>query len=250
MTHAENGTLLSYLDGELASSEVDTLERHLAGCAGCRGDLESVRSLAGEASAALRMISSEVSVAEARARLERYRGTAGRTRLPRPWRFATAGLLKAAAIVLALAGAASAAIPGTPVNRWAAALLDKVTGAADALPASPSGPEAPSAVAAEPGPQEPVGASAGVVLSARDGQVQIAVHTVDPSARIDVRLVDGPGGIRALTDSDPVRFKTGPGYVEVYDVRSGLLIEIPRSLRTATVEVNGRAFWKKEGGTR
>jgi hypothetical protein len=247
MTHAEQGTLLSYIDGELAPPEVDALEGHLPGCAACRTDLEDVRGLAREATSALGLISAEPSVAEARANLERRRD--GRVPLhgPRPWRFATAGLLKAAAIVLALAGAASAAIPGTPLNRLAAALLDRVRGS-DTAPAGAQAPAEP--VVAEPAfeAQEPAGASAGLVLSA-EGQMRISVHTVDPSARIDVRLVDGPGSIRALTDSDDVRFKTGPGYVEVYDVRAGLLIEVPRRLRAASVEVNGRAFWTKPGDT-
>jgi len=65
------------------------------------------------------------------------------------------------------------------------------------------------------------------------------------------RLVDGEGSIRATTDSEVLRFRTGPGYVDVSDVRLGVVIEIPRSLRAATVEVDGRVFWRKDGdGTR
>ncbi len=45
MSHADEGTLHAYLDGELTPVEVTGLEQHLAACAPCRGRLEEARAL-------------------------------------------------------------------------------------------------------------------------------------------------------------------------------------------------------------
>ena len=47
MQHAEEGTLHSYLDGELAPAEVIELERHLSVCAPCRAKLTEAKSFLG-----------------------------------------------------------------------------------------------------------------------------------------------------------------------------------------------------------
>ena len=245
MTHAESGTLLSYLDGELAGPQARTLEDHLASCGACREDLEGVRTLAMEVSGALGLIPVEAPLAEARARFARERAAANRqesARPARPWRFATAGLLKAAAVVLLVAGAVSAAIPGSPVRRWAAALLLRA-GVGDA-PAPVQVVEPPA-----PTPGGTAGQTASVStfgLPVQGGQVRVSVRSTDPEARIVVRQVDGEGGIHSMSPSETLRYRTGPGYVEVFDVRAGVVIEIPKTLRAATVEVNGQVFWRKD----
>jgi anti-sigma factor RsiW len=53
MSHVDEGTLHTYLDGELPSTERAALEAHLAGCATCRGNLSEERSLRERASAVL-----------------------------------------------------------------------------------------------------------------------------------------------------------------------------------------------------
>jgi hypothetical protein len=45
MSHADDGTLHAYLDGELSALERAGLETHLAGCAACRARLEEERDL-------------------------------------------------------------------------------------------------------------------------------------------------------------------------------------------------------------
>jgi len=245
MTHAENGTLLSYLDGELAGPQARTLEGHLASCGACREDLEGLRGLAAEVSRALGLIPVEVPLAEARARFARERA-AGNPPEPawpaRPWRFATAGLLKAAAIVLLVAGAVSAAIPGSPVRRWAVALLLRA-GVGDApAPVQVAEPPAP----ATSGTAGQTGAVSTFGLPVQGGQVRVSVRAADPEARIVVRQVDGEGGIHSTSPTEILRYRTGPGWVDVLDVRSGVVIEIPKTLRGATIEVNGQVFWKKD----
>lgn len=245
MTHAEYGTLLSFMDGELSETEVSTLESHLAACTGCREELEDVRLLSDEVSRALGVISAVPPVSDARARLDARVATERRRprRLVLPWEFATAGLLKAAAVVLLLAGAASAAIPGSPVRRWATALLDRVSGAPAPEVVQPevvisTEPEAPT--------QESAVASTPMILSPDAGRIRVSVHTIDPAASVTVRVVDGEGQIRPATAA---RFRTGEGYYDVYDVSKSVLIEIPRNLPGATVDVNGRLLFRKEGAS-
>lgn len=53
MSHADEGTLHAYLDGELPSAERAALEAHLAGCATCRANLTEERGLRERATAVL-----------------------------------------------------------------------------------------------------------------------------------------------------------------------------------------------------
>ncbi|MGD8277202.1 MAG: zf-HC2 domain-containing protein, partial [Gemmatimonadota bacterium] len=245
MTHAEYGTLLSFVDGELNETEVSALESHLAACAGCREEFEDVRLLSDEVSQALGLISAVPSIADARARLDaRVADARQPARLAMPWHFATAGLLKAAAVVLLVAGAASAAIPGSPVRRWAEALFDRVSGgpAPEAVQpevVTPTEPDEPA--------QEPSVATVPMILRADAGRLRVSVHTVDPAATVTVRVVDGEGQIRPATEGK--RYRSGEGHVDVYDISKSVLIEIPRSLPGATVEVDGRLIWRKEGAS-
>jgi len=246
MTHAEYGTLLSYLDGELSEADVSMLESHLAACAGCREEFDDVRLLSDEVSQALGLMPAAPPVARARARLD-ARIAAERRRSLRfllPWEFATAGFLKAAAVVLLLASAASAAIPGSPVRRLAAALYDRMTGGSAPAVVEPevviaSQPEAPT--------QEPPAATTPMIVRPDAGRLRVSVHRTDAAASVIVRIVDGEGQIRPSAAGP--RFRSGEGFVDVYDISQGLLIEIPRSLPGATVEVDGRLIWRKEGAS-
>lgn len=245
MTHAEYGTLLSYMDGELTETDVSALESHLAACSGCREEFEDVRLLSDEASQALDLISAVPPVADARARFD---ARVAAERQPRhvllPWQFATAGLLKAAAVVLLLAGAASAAIPGSPVHWWAVSLFDRVSGGPAPEVVQPPPVQAPTAPV--PTTQEPMVATTPMILTPDAGRIRVSVHTIDAAATVIVRVVDGEGQIRPATAA---RFRSGEGYVDVYDVSKSVLIEIPRNLPGATVEVDGRLLFRKEGAS-
>lgn len=245
MTHAENGTLLSFVDGELTGAQAALLEAHLEQCIPCRESLEELRSISREVSGALGLVApAEIPVERAWARIGTLQHRpAAQPRTQPVWQFASSGFLKAAAVVLLLAGVASAAIPGSAVRRWAAALIDRVAG-----PGTPETvvkePTAPIESGAE---GQSATAAATVLLPIQGGQVRVSVHLADASASVVVRLVDGEGGIRTTTAEENIRFRTGPGYVDVYEVRTGVVIEIPRGLRSASVEVNGRLYWEKDG---
>jgi len=53
MSHADDGTLHAYLDGQLSPVELAQLEAHLASCPACRGRLEEERALVERADALL-----------------------------------------------------------------------------------------------------------------------------------------------------------------------------------------------------
>src|SRR2546428_7825568 len=53
MSHADDGTLHAYLDGQLSPVERTQLEAHLASCPACRAGLDEERGLIGRADALL-----------------------------------------------------------------------------------------------------------------------------------------------------------------------------------------------------
>ena len=57
MSHADDGTLHAYLDGELSPVEREHLDRHLADCAACRARLDDERTLIERADALLALAS-------------------------------------------------------------------------------------------------------------------------------------------------------------------------------------------------
>lgn len=251
MAHADSGTLMAYLDGELPGEERYVVESHLGGCAPCTSELDELRFMATEFSAALALTEAPVPMLRARARLQPHLADADRsatvTRTGR--RMATAPLLKAAAIVLLLAGAASAAIPGTPLRR----LVESIAEHAATLV---SGPEAPPAVVDS---AEPVVATPPAVeqrqpgnevgMEPLGGRARVSINGPVAGATIAVRLYDGDVVRVTAISADDTRFEYGSGYVDVFDNTTGLIVEVPRGLAAMTVEVDGRLYFAKDGDT-
>lgn len=96
MSHADDGTLHAYLDGELSALERAGVETHLAGCAACRARLEEERDLIERAQGLLARVAPPAASLPPRRRA----GGAGMARpLPR-W----VPLAWAASVLLALGG--------------------------------------------------------------------------------------------------------------------------------------------------
>ncbi len=95
MSHVDDGTLHAYLDGELTPVEIEQLESHLAGCAGCRARLDEARALIERAA---RLLGVAVPPGPGRPAPPLHQ-----LRQPRPaWRRLRVPLAWAATIVLAL----------------------------------------------------------------------------------------------------------------------------------------------------
>jgi hypothetical protein len=215
MTHRTEGELQAWLDAELPAPAAAEVAGHLMVCTECRARLGELR-LAGER---LRVALAELD--------------AGSARSARPGRGASRTALRAAAMILAVAGAAAAVVPGSPLRQ----LLERM---ASSPPESV--PVEVPAVESGPGPGSPGIAS--VTVSPVDGRVDVLVDRFADGSRITVRFA-ADREVRALllSGDDGARFSVGPGRLYVVanagEAPAEVLIELPRGLNSATVSVDG-----------
>lgn len=260
MTHAVEGTLQAYLDEEMAPADRSALESHLLRCDACREQLEDLLRLSSEVHAALsetdlvagtamalqqvRLRHGALGGAPAAASGAARREAAARwTAFGRPLRLTPASLLKAAALAVLVAGAASLAVPGSPLFAWLRDALQRPDAAAPA-PQPVATPEP----RLTPAPEQPAAPPPAGFITPMDGTIQIRVIGVAPGAEIQVRYTNEAGaGVFPSGDADP-RYRTRPGVIEVSGLNSGgVLIELPRNVPRASIEVNGELYLLKAG---
>lgn len=226
MTHLDDGTIQAFLDDELPAPDRARVAEHLLACERCSG-------VQGELTRANARVREALSLLDVTPPAARAPAGAGRSRGRR-----TAGsLVKAAGLVLGLAAAASAAVPGSPVREWIESMVEPApvaeTPAPDAEPAAPvAQPAAPAAVSLPAGDRTVV-----VALAELDG-VAIRLRT-DPSDQATI-LVRG-------AQRDPV-FRTGADRLEARGAAGGeLVVELPGG-SDARLEVDGRIYAERTGG--
>lgn len=254
MSHLTEGSVQAYLDGELDGAAEAELRGHLDSCAPCAADLAELSRAADVAGSALALLDADVTVPvlRARAAIAAERQPTAVTTVPptRRRRFATlsaAGLSRAAMLLLALAGAGAAAIPGSPVRRALDATLTRV---AQLFVAD----EAPAALE-EPAPEAPVADVAvsrdWAAIQAADGRVRVQLHEPAGTIEVVVRLVDSPrANVQTVMEQGDVRFVSGTGRLEVVGIGTGsVVIEIPRTLTSASIQVGGHVHVYKDGET-
>jgi hypothetical protein len=241
MTHATDGLLLAYVDGEIDGSAEAELREHLAACAACAGELHAMERLSTRAHDALGLLDTPAPVLRAQASLAAERRV--RTRgVRRAWLGAT-GLAKAAMLLLALAGAAAAAIPESPVRRALESTFARVAqlfnGAVETEPVA--------TVEAEPG--VPVTETTTVAILPADGRVRVLLHAPTGAVDVQVRLVDASRAqVETATPAQDVRLRSAAGRIEVMGLTTGRVrIDIPRHVPSATIEVAGRVYVYKTG---
>jgi hypothetical protein len=248
MTHASDGALQAYLDGELEREEETAVTRHLEGCGECAAELASLRAAGTLFSSAMAEADTAAPVAQAAAAVRSKapprviplaRPAAARRRAA--YGSALGALPRAAVLVLGLAAVASATIPGSPVREWVVATWERVW----AEPAA----EAPPPVVAEreAEPELPV---SGVSIRSANGSIEIFVDGAAADSRIAVRLVDGDRAtVEATGGAAAARFFTGPGRIQVRGGDQGeFRIDLPRGARSVRIEVDGRAYLVMESG--
>jgi hypothetical protein len=159
-------------------------------------------------------------------------------------RFMPASLARAAALILLVAGAASAAIPGSPVRRLAGDLIER----ASRLLAANNVPELTQAPVAETPAPIVRDTTGGQAVQLADGAVRIEIYSATPGASIRVRVVnDRDAWVK--TFGVPARYRSGSGWMNVYDVDAeGAVVDLPRGARVASVAVNGNLFYVYENG--
>jgi hypothetical protein len=150
--------------------------------------------------------------------------------------------------VLALAGVAAAAVPGSPVRQWIQdAVLSPTPQQQPALVPEPAPP------AAAPAPEAASSALRGISIPPRDGGVRVVLENARRGLRLRVRLTDGAQGEAMAVGDTPARFGIGhPGAViRVMVPGPGeVRVALPRAARAAQVEVNGRVYAVKDGTLR
>ncbi len=150
-------------------------------------------------------------------------------------------LPRAAVLVLAVAGAAAAAVvPGSPVREWVGGLAAPGR-AAQEVPVQPAPAPAPAPVEA-PAPRV-------VSILAAEGRVRVVVSASSPELRVRARLVPGAKAEVTVTGAaTTAHFRTGPGRIELVGAGPGeVVVTLPADAEAAFVEVNGRVFAAKEG---
>lgn len=223
-THPTDGELRAYLDGEAPAEDAGEIRRHLEGCAPCGSRAEELRSAEGLVSKALEGLDPAIDAEEARAQVREKLAGGGARRWTRP--AARWSLARAALLILALAGGAAAAIPGSPVRAWLGEALERIGG------------ESPA-----PTPASGEAELAGVRVEPSAGAVRVVLLGAGPGSRIRVRLVERTAA--AVFAGRGTRFRTGPGSVEARLEGDEVRVEIPRAALRATVTVNGSVFFRK-----
>jgi hypothetical protein len=247
MTHATDGTLLAYVDGEIDGSAAAELGDHLAACAECARELQTLRRLSATTHEALSLVSApapmlraQAAIAAERARLERRSPASYISRL------GARGLARAAMLLLALAGAAAAAVPGSPVRRALETTIARVSQLLNGEAVAP----APLPVPAPAPADVPVFSErASMAILPAGGRVRVLLHAPAGPVDVTVRLVSSQRAVVETNTPDAdVRLRSAAGRVEVIGLGTGTVtIEVPAAVAGATIEVGGLVYVYKEG---
>jgi len=246
MNHAAEGLLQAYLDGEATGKAAAEIEGHMAGCDDCRAEVERMRARNLLVSSALQRLDLPAVQSANEQAWWRVRAAARKPAGRGTGRFAAGALARAAGILLVLAGAL-AAIPGSPLRQLIGRLLPDEAPVARAVT-----PPAPAAAQPAPAPAPAPLKRAelpGVAMVPTEGRVRVLVWSVQPGATIRVNLIDGSRvSVEAGSDAEDVRFRTANGRIEVMNLGSAdAVIQIPRSLPFASLDVDGRQWLFKDG---
>lgn len=239
MTHLHEGRLRAWLDGEIPEAEVQEIERWLRDDPVARQALDGLRARDRRVSELLRRLDVAPPTARVRAAVEAERSRVAR-RTPAPpsaRRIPGRRLAQAAILVLLLAGAASAAIPGSPVRDLLTGLFGPDAGPGEA--ALPTSVEAPEDRA------DPAGEEASVRVAPRDGRVRVELTGLPRGAEVRVVLVSGPRA--AVYGPAGTEWETGTGWVRAELPGGPVRVELPRDVGAADLLVDGRVYMFKRG---
>jgi hypothetical protein len=244
--HAGEGTLQAYLDGEVRAADHAGVEAHVATCPPCRSELDTLRRLSGELHDALALIDSPAPVERAAAAFAAQRRTVPIASRRNAGHWTRASVLKAATLILAFAGVASAAVPNSPLRRWVSGAWDRVSALFSQPQVAEQTPPAPAVVPPSPAPvaQEPVGGMG--IRPDMNGNVRVVLDAPAQDVSVTVRLVDG-NQVSVRTTSQK-GYRIGSGLLELRNVGgSDVTIELGRAVPHAAIEVGGRVWYTRDG---
>jgi len=263
MTHLDDGRLHTLIDEELGDADALAVRLHLEDCDACKqrvaelerrsalvalalGQLDTVAPTAGARDAVLERLGSlppgeRVGPAQPIATSERL-GSESRLRVLRM------PLARAAILVLFLGTGLATALPASPVRGWIAAGWALATDLFDPPDDSgtPVGPGGEATAPIQDGFGAQSGTSArGVRLPAAGEEITIVFSGISSGTLIVVRMV--PGGAAGAFADDPATFRTSEGRIEVIGAAGRVLVDLPQDAASASIEVNGGIYVKKEG---
>jgi hypothetical protein len=216
VSHLDDAAILAVRDREpISAAEL----AHLHQCGACEGSVAEATSrsvLVSEALSSLkRPVNVEAAKAAVRARLDSYRTAR------RPSRAWLGDLARAAAVLLVAAGAVWGALPGSPVRR----LWEGSRSASDPLGVTTTEQTSPTR---------------GIAVGVSDGRIEVVVRDAAPGTDLDLLWVDTPTArISAPAGS---RFEYSDGRAEVSPGPGRVTVELPRSARSASLQVNGEPY--------
>ena len=240
MPHFTEGELQAYLDAEVNAPARDEIAAHLDSCPVCESELETLRGAAG-------LFAYAVQLADIPTPAFSMAGLRIRGRAEAAWQlagFSRRALARAAVLIVSVAAAASAAVPGSPLRRWVESVWRQMTTAEapEAVPVAPPVAEPAQPSIAEPAPGfaaiQPVG-----------GHALVRLIDAAPGMRIRVLLVDSSKvTVTANGAASNAQLGTATGRLDVTGAGPGeVVIQLPHTAN-ATVQVNGATYIVKVGG--
>jgi len=247
MGHPDRGLMQALLDGEVQGQELDEVQTHLTGCQECRSGFDTLKEASERTAEALGLLDTDPSLEHARSRFEAYgkkrKESRRRTGL-RPFPSLPFSLPRAASITLLLTAGAVAALPGSPARRWMTegwqTLADFLQEPVEegAVPASPQGQEITTAETELP--------ETGASIPALGERVEIWIHDLSSDAELRILWTDGTEAWAYAGEG--TRFNGVAGRLDAYSPPGAVRLEIPRSLGSVVVRLDGRILLQKSGG--
>ena len=234
--HPADGRLLAHLDGELSETEAARLEEHLGGCTPCRRRREELARASDLLTRELRVADVEPPPADAPALRRAARRSGGGADDDARQGPASSTFWKAAVLVLGVAAAASATVPGSPVEGWISDAVRALAGAFSDGPVQ----DAPTVE----GRATAAGAQ-GVSLRVAD-RAEVRISEPAPGLVVRVRSVDD--SVLSVV-ARGARYRAAEGVVEVVGPDGpDLRVALPVSAATARITAAGALLMERVDG--
>jgi len=232
-----DGELQAYLDGELTDSEAAEVEARLRADSGGARRLEEIREDAAAFSQALKVLGAP---STARPPAPAIHDSVHATSKRLGW----VSLARAAALILAAAGVASAVIPGTPVYEWVTGLRSESVPVAIESQPVPGTP-----VVVEPELADAGADPSSISIRPEQGSVQVRIPSIPEgrTLRLVVELTAEPEA-RVSAFGVGTAYAVAPGLITLRgEIPEDLVVAIPRWVERASVTVGEVVVVRKNG---